>query len=214
MKPEIRWSIRAFFILYLCFLMFFVTDYYSFLLLNTFLGYIPIEIAFHINSNKIKHGFVFWILIIAWLLFFPNAPYMLTDLVHLTLLHAYDLNTGLLKANLTIWVHFTYLLISTLATTILGFWSMDHVINQIIARYRLTFKRSKFLFASGIILLSSIGIYIGRFLRIHTFYLITPMWIIKPILTMWTPQMLGFVGLLFIVQAGCYICLLIFRNNQ
>jgi uncharacterized membrane protein len=48
---------------------------------------------------------------------------------------------------------------------------------------------------------TSVGIFIGRFLRIHTIYLIlTPEMFIRPLLNMWSKDAIVFIGLLTIVQ--------------
>ncbi|KRN27674.1 hypothetical protein IV38_GL001886 [Lactobacillus selangorensis] len=214
MNKKLMWSIRGCFLLYFIYLFLFVQGTFSFLLLNTFLGYIPIELAFHLHPDKPRSNWLFWPITVLWLLFFPNAPYLLTDLIHLTLLHAYNLSTGLIRNDPYIWINFTYLLISTVVCTNLGMWSVNHVANVMLARFHWPSKRTKLVFVPLLLLLSSIGIYIGRFLRIHTVYLLTPSLIIKPILTMWSPRMLLFTFLLFIVQMMIYGTLEIFKHSH
>ncbi len=60
---------------------------YIFLIWNLFLAWIP----FFISSSLIKASrqgvplFLLMLMLPAWLVFFPNAPYILTDLFHLHL---------------------------------------------------------------------------------------------------------------------------------
>lgn len=49
--------------------------------------------------------------------------------------------------------------------------------------------------------ISSVGIYIGRFLRLHSLYiLMTPSWFIKQLLAMWSVQMIEFVLIMTLTQ--------------
>ena len=56
---------------------------YLFLIWNSILAYIPYLISLYLNSKK--HWSLNLIILGFWLLFFPNAPYILTDFVHLHL---------------------------------------------------------------------------------------------------------------------------------
>ena len=56
---------------------------YTFLLWNLFLAFLPLCVAL----LSYKYSFKTWRLIIAsllWFVFFPNAPYLITDLYHLS----------------------------------------------------------------------------------------------------------------------------------
>jgi len=204
MNRRAQWEIRAFFALWLLFLFLRVHDPFSFLLLNTFLGYIPIELSFHLGQHRPKAAWLFWPLVLVWLLFYPNAPYLLTDLFHLSLLDPYAVS-GLLRASPHIWIYFTYMMTSALGCAFLGFWSLNYV-SQIISQ-RLA-KGNGFVRLIVVLLLtflSSVGIYIGRFLRIHTIYLfLNPEQFIRPILNMWTYDLWIFVLLMSFIQLFCY----------
>lgn len=57
---------------------------------NLFLSWVPLLIAYAarvISRGFPKRYFVIVFLSVAWLLFFPNAPYMITDLIHLSVDH-------------------------------------------------------------------------------------------------------------------------------
>lgn len=61
-------------------------SFYAFLIWNLFLAWIPFLFsmaAYELDKRKIG-GLLLLPLGVAWLLFFPNAPYLMTDLVHLT----------------------------------------------------------------------------------------------------------------------------------
>lgn len=214
MAGHARWQIRIFVVLWLLFLWQFAHEPFTFLILNTFLGYLPIEISFHLNKERPKSGLVFWLIVLLWLVFYPNAPYLLTDLFHLSLLDPYGAN-GLLILNLHVWIYFTYLLISVLFCVILGFWSLNYVAGIITQRY---LKGNSWLQTVLVLLLtflSSVGIYVGRFMRIHTVYLfISPELISERLLHMWTPTMLMFVGLMTLIQLIAYWLVYLAYHSQ
>lgn len=204
MNRRARWEIRAFFLLWLGFLYVRVHDPFSFLLLNTFLGYIPIELSFHLGAHKPRPFWLFWPLVLIWLLFYPNAPYLLTDLFHLSLLQPYAVS-GLLKATSHIWIYFTYMMISALGCAFLGFWSLNYVSQSISQRLARGNGIVRLIVVLLLTFLSSVGVYIGRFLRIHTIYLfLNPEQFIRPLLTMWTHNLWIFVLLMTTLQLFCY----------
>lgn len=213
MNTQLKWSIRLFYVIWLIILFLLAKPPFNFLVLNTFLAYIPIELSFHIGVNKPKSGILFWPLVIIWLLFYPNAPYLLTDLFHLSLLQPYGDN-GLLRLDLNMWLNFTLLIVSAIPATIIGMWGVKQINDGVISRLHMNQKIAP-LGITIISILSAIGIFIGRFLRIHTVYLfITPELFIKPILNMWNQSSIIFIGLLTIVQLVIYWALFIFKNGQ
>ncbi|MEI1278334.1 DUF1361 domain-containing protein [Leptospira venezuelensis] len=60
---------------------------FSFLVWNLFLAVVPLAISYFIYTyyefRRRKIGLLFFALLGLWLLFFPNAPYIVTDFVHL-----------------------------------------------------------------------------------------------------------------------------------
>jgi len=120
---------------------------------NLFLAWIPFGLALLLYDRH-RHGARLVQLLalgLLWLLFFPNAPYIVTDFRYLT-----DM-TG--KA---FW--FEGLLIGTAAATglLLGFMSL-YLIQAIVRR--VAGARYAWLFVFGALVLSSFGVYLGRVLR-------------------------------------------------
>lgn len=200
-----KWQVRLFFLVWLVFIKIFIKDsLFGFLLLNTFLGYIPIELSFHIGDNPKQNPLIFWLLTIIWLLFYPNAPYILTDLLHLSWLHPNNIN-GMLKLDSHIWFLYTCLLISALTCAFIGFWGLIHVAKAMNAKLHIKNQFTDFITTCILIGLSSVGLFIGRFLRVHTVYLIIkPKFYAKLFMTMWTRQMIIFVILMTIAQLVIY----------
>lgn len=213
MNRRARWEIRVFFVAWLVFLFFRAKDPFSFLVLNTFLGAIPIELSFHLGRKR-PRGWLFWPLVLLWLLFYPNAPYLLTDLFHLSLLRPYAIS-GLLRVTPHLWIYFTYMIISAISCSFLGFWSLNHVSQAITARLAKGNQLAQLVVVLVLTFLTSVGVYIGRFLRIHTVYLfLNPEQFIQPLMQMWTPDMWIFVGLMTLIQLFCYWILYLIMSNR
>ena len=122
---------------------------YSFLVWNLFLAALPL--AFARCAPRLRGPAQYGMLAV-WLLFFPNAPYILTDLIHLSTKSPPQL----------IW--FDALLIAAFAGTglVLGLESLRCIHEHIMSRFG---ARIAALSVVAIAFLSGFGIYIGRFLR-------------------------------------------------
>jgi uncharacterized membrane protein len=90
----------------------------------------------------------------AWLLFFPNAPYILTDLFHL------DARPGVPQ-----WYDLALILSCAWNGLMLAYASLSDM--QRLVQARLGFW-SGWVFATVALLLSSFGIYLGRYLRFNS----------------------------------------------
>lgn len=215
MATKNRWLIRIAFWLFMLYI--YLTVYsrggtYSFLLLNTFLGYLPIELSFHLDYRQ--NNFIFGVIFVFWLLFYPNAPYVLTDLFHLAKLDPYNSATGLMEFNLHLWLNFSNLVASALACSLVGIWSLEYVADQLLLKLHRFSRGWQILTINILLLLSSVGIYVGRFLRLHTAYLfLDPNWVLQQLVDMWSPRMLIFVGFMFIIQLIMWIIIFISRQS-
>jgi uncharacterized membrane protein len=90
-------------------------------------------------------------LVFCWLLFFPNAPYILTDLFHLRA-----------ESSMPIWFDLILILSFSWAGLLFGFMSLWDI-ERILSR-RFDAKLLP-LFSAGLLFLGSFGIYMGRYLR-------------------------------------------------
>lgn len=59
-----------------CIYMWLFATHFHFMALNVLLAYIPIELSYLLNAEKRKRD---WLIGFAWLIFYPNAPYLFTD---------------------------------------------------------------------------------------------------------------------------------------
>ncbi len=135
--------------------------FYAFLIWNLFLAWMPLIFALlacdHMKTG-VRPGWRFLGFAGAWLLFFPNAPYIFTDLTHLRIS---------LRANqyTLFWVDLSLILMCALTGLIIGFVSL--YLMQTLVRRRFGLMAS-WVFIGAIAGLSSFGICVGRFLRFNS----------------------------------------------
>ena len=126
---------------------------FLFLNWNLFLAAIPwaLSLLWSIPATKPNRMISFAILIFSWLLFFPNSPYILTDLIHLRQ-----------RGTFPIW--YDLILILTFAWTGLtfGFYSLIEI--EFVLRKKVSEKSTQII-AIILIFAGAFGVYIGRFLR-------------------------------------------------
>lgn len=129
---------------------------FLFLIWNLFLAAIPyvMSIVMVELHRRGIHGFIVWMCGVVWLLFLPNAPYVLTDFIHLG--H---------RPPVPLWFDLLLLASASGAGLLLGYGSM--MIVHRIADQRFG-KTLAWLMATGVIFLSAFGIYLGRFLRLNS----------------------------------------------
>lgn len=127
------------------------TFLYIFLVWNLCLAIIPFIIStFLVSRTKTNRiSFIIWFGL--WLLFLPNAPYILTDLMHLRW-H----NNGSLWLDVLVVTSFAW---NGLILCLLSLLDMHDLIER-----RLS-KQKAFMVIIGVLFLCGFGIYLGRFLR-------------------------------------------------
>jgi uncharacterized membrane protein len=129
---------------------------YAFLVWNLFLAWIPFGFAWiaYSSTHLAKGTKVLLISVCAflWLLFFPNAPYILTDFQHLT------------RPNIEapVWYDVIMLLWFSWNGLLLGIISL-YFMQKVVARWLGSIL--SWVFVVSVTVLSSIGVYVGRFLR-------------------------------------------------
>lgn len=128
---------------------------YTFVFWNLMLAWIPYAAAWAASLAE-RRRITFWVFMpfcaLVWLAFFPNAQYLLTDFVHLTT--EYRVTPLWYDVVLLLWAAWTGLL--------LGIVSLK-MMQGVVAR---TFNPATgWVFAVGATALSSVGVFLGRFLR-------------------------------------------------
>ncbi|MGA7192162.1 MAG: DUF1361 domain-containing protein [Anaerolineales bacterium] len=131
---------------------------YTGLIWNLFLAWIPFVLAYLAYILSWRRLLIYIAIpafAILWLIFFPNAPYILTDLQHL----------GQASANVPLWYDVILLIWFSWTGMLLGIVSLN-LMQEIIRR---EFGRwFGWLFVSFVACLSSAGVYVGRFIRLNS----------------------------------------------
>jgi len=131
------------------------TTHFTFLVWNLFLAWIPFGIAYTAYITPVSRRWLYALVpvsAILWLVFFPNAPYILTDFQHLSRAGGdapvwYDVI-------LLIWFAFTGLFLG-----MVSLFLMQEIVRREFGRW------FGWGFVCLVAALTSIGVYMGRFLR-------------------------------------------------
>jgi uncharacterized membrane protein len=159
---------------------------YSGLVWNLFLAWLPYFFALRLAATEPRTSpqwFGAAALAGLWLTFFPNAPYLITDLIHLHPEHAtHDRPIALLAGvsrgqQIPIW--FDALLVFAFAWTgvLLAFASLDLVRRKVA---RLAGEGWGWTVASAAIVLCSFGVALGRFERFNSWDVVTHPHVVIP----------------------------------
>jgi uncharacterized membrane protein len=133
---------------------------FVFLLWNLFLALIPFGLStmLGLSAGRLKARVLLPVGAV-WLLFFPNAPYILTDLFHLEP-----------RAGVPYWFDLALLLSAAWNGLMLAYASLTDM-QGLVAR-RLGWGAG-WAFATVALLLSSFGVYLGRYLRFNSWDIVT-----------------------------------------
>ena len=134
---------------------------FTFLVWNLFLAVLPAIFAL-LFARAIKHGssaIVRAIWFVLWLLFLPNAPYIVTDFIHLTT-----------QPRVPLWFDIALLLSFAGTGLLLGYSSVADVQAAIASRFG---RVTGWVVSFASLALSGFGIYLGRFLRWNSWDAIT-----------------------------------------
>lgn len=127
------------------------TKVFLFLNWNLFLAWIPFFISSFLVIFKIRSKLSLVVAITVWILFFPNSPYILTDLFHLRSRNA-----------VPIWYDLVVILSYAWTGLFCGFISLLDI-EKLLSDY---FKKPTINIITVLFLfLTSFGVYLGRFLR-------------------------------------------------
>lgn len=123
---------------------------YGFLVWNLVLAWLPFLLATVVIMFPVKH-YVTIFFGLLWLLFFPNAPYIVTDLLHLRP-----------RGDVPMWYDMILLFSFALTGLCLAYASLSLMQTAVTARWG---GRMGWLFVLAALALGGLGVYIGRFLR-------------------------------------------------
>lgn len=149
------------------------------LLWNLILAWIPMGLALLIwrapDSSRSRRGF--WITLVLWFLFYPNAFYITTDLVHMKKFGS----DGVFR-----W--FDLLMTMSFAAGGMFLGCLSLYLLHLFVRERFGWRLG-WAFASGMLALGSFGIYLGRVLRLNSWDVVArPFKLVGDILSLLEPH--------------------------
>lgn len=166
--------------------------HYIFLIWNLFLAVIPFAItSYLVCTPKFNNiALIFWLGV--WLLFLPNAPYIVTDLMHLRLSYgSYVWLDTLVMSSFAI---------NGLLLFYLSILDIKNVLKQYLKKPIINFGMTLTIF------LSSFGVYLGRFLRYNSWELLSnPKYLFIDILNITVKPLVNKEAWLFTLLFGTFL---------
>jgi uncharacterized membrane protein len=137
-----------------------ITDHPAFLFLwwNLFLAFIPWAIATFIRVQDVRNRWALVVLLLCWIAFFPNAPYILTDFIHLGRF-----------GNAPLWYDLIVILSFAFAGMLYGFVSLHLLEMRFFSGMPSVWRAAT---SVALVYVSCFGIYLGRFLRWNSWDLV------------------------------------------
>lgn len=140
--------------------------YSGWIVWNLFLAFIPLALSLLLFLRRShRRGLLWWVAYVTFIAFLPNAPYLLTDIIHLI---------EAIRAGYSIWITTLVFIPLHLLAIAVGWEAyVISVINQ--SFYLKKQGASRFILASELLIhaLSAVGIFVGRFRRFNSWDLVT-----------------------------------------
>lgn len=172
---------------------------------NLFLAWIPYWLTLLLKHKNVyrKMGLGTAFLLLVWLAFFPNAPYMITDLKYLSYT----------PANLPFWFDSVMMLSFAWTGLMLGYFSLYKVQQYL---RELTNPTFSWLSTVAILIGASYGIFLGRYQRWNSWDLVVqPLDVIKDIIaTVSSPRAIAMTVVLSVFLMLGYLTVTLLIPNE
>ena len=178
-----------------------------FLTINMFLAGVAWGISVIIEMLDEHHAkkWVIIILTIVWVLFFPNLIYITTDFVHLQNYQFFEIYAQSYMFIFSDWLVFFIIFVGAMISANLGVKSIKKILNV----WHID-QSIKYIYLLVLFIVSSIGIYIGRFIRLNSWDFYRLDIIFNGIFSRFT----FFLGFIFIFTIIHFIYFAIFNKNE
>ena len=132
---------------------------------NLFLASIPLILSCYLFRSRAIRNLAWWLLLIVFVTFLPNAPYILTDSIHIIELSQKDY--PLWSIILVLIPQYILFIIVGFEAYVISLTRLDNYLVNLVA------KKNLILINAIAHLLCVVGIYIGRFERFNSWDLVT-----------------------------------------
>lgn len=146
---------------------------------NLFLSILPLIFAWLLLRNYGKSRAKTIVFGFLWLFFFPNAPYMITDFIHISGVTFYSKANAYAPAvystDIITWIRLVHIGTGVLSGTLAGLLSL-YIIHQMLLKSKRNAAANSLVAIAC--LLSGYAIYIGRFLRFNSWDILRPLYLL------------------------------------
>jgi len=150
--------------------------FYAALVWNVFLSALPL--LFVLRARRAVRRAGRWIWAALWLLFFPNAVYMITDLIHVSgiaFVVREPYRTTYLRELLP-WCRLMAVGFGVVLSTLMGLESARLALGMVRRRFS---PAAAAVTSAPVCLLGGFGVYIGRFLRLNSWDVLSPAYLFR-----------------------------------
>ncbi|CAN5744565.1 DUF1361 domain-containing protein [soil metagenome] len=174
---------------------------FIFLLWNLFLAWIPYQLSLGFSAKSEHQQWRLWVLLACWLLFFPNALYITTDLIHLNI-----------KRAVPLWYDLVLIFTAAITGLMMAFASLIRV--EIFLKTKFT-KKMTGIIVIACLFLGSFGVYLGRFLRVNSWDVLTnPISLYRAIAIQFLYPVIHFRTWAITILLTCFFSLLYFAIKK
>lgn len=164
---------------------------YTFLVWNLFLAYVPVVISITVKTKR-QSLLTKLFVIVLWLLFFPNAPYIVTDFIHLQSYFS--------------WYDAALIGIFALLGLIAGYYLL-----ALLERKFTLLHWGKYKITGTLFFLTALGVYLGRVLRWNSWDVIhRPLEILEDVMNLFFHPV-DYFGEWMAILSGAFFLLLGYR---
>jgi uncharacterized membrane protein len=164
---------------------------------NLFLAFIPLLLSIWLFRTRKATSWLWWLGFLVFYAFLPNAPYMLTDVIHL--INDIRVIQSIWMITLVLIPVYLIVILSAFEAYVLSLINLGHYFHRI--------GKSKWILSVELIThaLNAVGIYLGRFLRFNSWDFVTqPDSLLTSIDDVFAKKPLLIITLTFIVLTVLY----------
>jgi uncharacterized membrane protein len=143
---------------------------YTFLIWNIFLAWIPFYLSILLTQKEYKSMTLKFLTAFFWIMFYPNAPYIITDFIHLSPYDFYGKGSMFFNNKLSMWYDFFLITVFVIVGLVLSYKSLKLVYIYCKRKYN---KLKAWIVVVTVCFLSGYAIYLGRFIRVNSWEVVT-----------------------------------------